>query len=235
MNSPMRRALGVLFVLCFATFITAGAAYASSTNSGPSLTAVSAQAGIGGHHSPGAAAPMPADLVVNEPFPTAGDAYCSATNGCGTIPAGGSTAFQWTAGDFVQSAVFTNTGITSLEDLSLSWTAIDDLAAGQQENWEIFANGVDTGFFAFVNCSGSGYCSGNVGINGTINFSNIAPVAGGYQIEIIESNTIASGAGSIAWNDGGTTGLSQSTPEPNSMVLLGTGLVLAGALWRKLS
>ena len=45
-------------------------------------------------------------VTVDEPFPTAGDAYCSATNGCGTIPAGGQTAFQWTTGDFVISSIF---------------------------------------------------------------------------------------------------------------------------------
>jgi len=228
MNGNTRRVLGVLFLLCFATFAMAGVAYASGTSSNPR-----AAAGID-QHSAANAPVSPADINVNEPFPTAGDAFCSATNGCGTIPAGGSTFFQWTAGDFVQSAVFTGTGITSLDDLTANWSAQDFLAAGQQEDWEIFANGVDTGFFAFVNCSGSGFCSGNVNIIGTINFSDIAPVAGGYQIELIELNTIGGGLGSIAWNDGGTTGLSQATPEPNSMVLLATGLALAGALWRKL-
>ena len=44
-------------------------------------------------------------MNVNVPFPTAGDSYCSATNGCGTIPAGGGTDFQWTAGDFVTSSI----------------------------------------------------------------------------------------------------------------------------------
>jgi len=238
MNSSIRRVLGVMAVLCLMTLVT-GAAYASSTNSPPTpgITSVSAQAGIGSDRGPGNTAPAaPADIVVPELFPTAGDPYCSFTNGCGSIPAGGSTAFQWTTGDFVESAVFIGTGITSLEDLEISWSAIDDLAAGQQENWEIYANGVDTGYFAYVNCSGAGFCSGNVGINATLVFPNIAPLVGTYQISIVESNTIPGGDGSIAWNDGGTTGLSQAAvPEPRSMVLLATGLALACAFWRKLS
>jgi hypothetical protein len=98
----------------------------------------------------GASAIGRADIIVNEPFPASGDSYCS-DGGCGTIPLGGQTGSPSIAGDYVQSPVFTGTGITSLTDLNLTLTADDDLQSGQQENWEIYVNGVDTGWYAYVN------------------------------------------------------------------------------------
>jgi PEP-CTERM motif len=51
-------------------------------------------------------------------------------------------------------------------------------------------------------------------------------------------NTVPSGGGSVAWLEGGITGLSyESTtvPEPGSMMLFGSGVIgLAGLLRRKL-
>lgn len=175
------------------------------------------------------------DLNVNEPFPASGDAYCSATDGCGTIAPGGQTAFSWTAGDFVESAVFTGTGITSLTDLNMSLVVDDRLNSGYQENWEIYANGVDTGWYTYVNCSGGGFCNEDFTYSFTITFGDIAPVAGGYQLEMIESNTIPGGDGAIAWLDGGVTGLSQAStvPEPTSLILLATVLALVGVVGRR--
>ena len=63
---------------------------------------------------------------VMEPFPSAGDAYCSATNGCGSLPAGGMTAYMWTAGDYVQSPVF-NTGQSSISSLTYDFLVNDVL------------------------------------------------------------------------------------------------------------
>jgi len=54
---------------------------------------------------------------VPEAFPTAGDMYCSATNGCGTLPAGGMTGFMWTTGDYIISPIF-STGQQSINSLS---------------------------------------------------------------------------------------------------------------------
>ncbi len=72
-------------------------------------------------------------------------------------------------------------------------------------------------------------------VTGTVNFADIAPVAGGYQVELVLQNTVPFGGGSVAWLDGGITGLSY-TPEPGSMVLFGSGVIgLAGLLRRKLS
>ena len=75
-------------------------------------------------------------------------------------------------------------------------------------------------------------------VTGTVNFAGIAPVAGGYQVELVLQNTVPFGGGSVAWLDGGITGLSyttSTTPEPGTLIMLGTGILgLAGTLRRKL-
>src|SRR5450631_4323614 len=124
MKNLSLRNVALVAALCF---LTVGMASASSTtfsklsNKGPLTT-------LG-------------TVNVNEPFPTAGDAYCSATNGCGTIPAGGQTAFQWTTGDFVLSSIFVlNT--TSVTDLTANWSYQDFLGNGNTETWFVTVNGV---------------------------------------------------------------------------------------------
>jgi hypothetical protein len=173
-------------------------------------------------------------VVVNEPFPTAGDAYCSATNGCGTIPAGGQTAFQWTAGDFVLSSIFVlNT--SSVTDLTANWSFQDFLGGGNTETWFAYVNGVAV---AQTTLPDDNFNGDILTVTGTVNFADIAPVAGGYQVELILQNTVPFGGGSVAWLDGGITGLSYNTtttPEPGSMLLFGSGVVgLAGLMRRKL-
>jgi len=174
-----------------------------------------------------------ADTVV--PFPTAGDAYCSATNGCGTIPAGGQTAFQWTTGDYVDSAIFV-LPTNSVTDLTADWTFADYLGGGNNETWNVYVNSVNVASTVLVDC---GYCGSDFTVTGTATFSDIAPVSGGYQISLVLQNTVPGGGGSVAWLDGGTTTVSYtstSVPEPGSILLLGTMLVgVAGALKRRLA
>jgi hypothetical protein len=171
---------------------------------------------------------------VNEPFPTAGDAYCSATNGCGTIPAGGQTASMWTTGDFVISSIFVlNTN--SVTDLTADWSVQDFLGNGNTETWFALVNGVTV---AQVVLPDDAFNGDILNITGTVNFAGIAPVGGGYQVELVLQNTVPFGGGSAAWLDGGITGLSynvNTTPEPGTIVLFGSGAIgLAGLLRRKL-
>jgi hypothetical protein len=173
--------------------------------------------------------------TVTVPFPTAGDAYCSFTNGCGTIPVGGGTDFQWTAGDFVTSSIFV-LATTSVTDLDANWFVQDFLGAGNTETWFVSVNGT---VVAQVVVPDDAFNGDILNVTGSVTFAGIAPVSGGYQVELVLQNTVPNGGGSVSWLDGGLTGLSYNTstvPEPGSMMLLGSGVVgLAGLLRRKVS
>ena len=215
MKSQSLRSVALLVTLCF---LAVGMASAnSSLQSFP--------------HGPSLAG----NTVTQVPFPHAGDAYCSATDGCGTIPAGGQTAFQWTAGDFVISSIFV-LPTTSVTDLSANWSFQDFLGNGNTETWFVYVNSVAV---AQTTLPDDAYNGDILNVSGTVNFAGISPFAGGYQVELVLQNTVPFGGGSVAWLDGGTTDLSYSTsttPEPGSMVLFGSGVIgLVGLLRRKLS
>jgi len=165
-------------------------------------------------------------------FPAAGDAYCSTTNGCGNIPAAGQTAFMWTAGDYVLSSIFV-LPTASVTDLTANWSFQDFLGDGNTETWYVYING---SVVAQAILPDDSYNGDILTTTGTVDFSGIAPVAGGYQLELILQNTVPLGGGSVAWLDGGITGLSYDTgvPEPGSMLLLGSGILFAGLLRRKM-
>jgi PEP-CTERM motif len=169
------------------------------------------------------------------PFPTAGDAYCSQTNGCGTIPSGGQTDYMWTAGDFVASSVFVIPGALNVTGLTANWQYEDQLGEGGNESWFVFVNNVAVASFTIPDC---GFC-GSIGtVSGSVSFAGIAPSGGGWQVALILQNTVPFGEGSAAFLDGGMTGLDYTTstvPEPGTLVLLGSSLLgFAGIVRRKL-
>jgi len=171
-----------------------------------------------------------------EAFPTAGDMYCSATNGCGTLPAGGQTAYMWTTGDYIISPVF-STGQMSINSLSYDFDINDVLGGGNNETVAYFVNGTEIGTITVNDCN---YCGTNVEFTGTFNFASISAENGGYQLEMILQNTIPGGGGSIAFDDGGMATLTNSSggtvPEPSSILLFGSGVLgFAGLLRRKIN
>lgn len=196
------------------------------------LTVSAASASVISLQRPTNYAPVPAGGtgLATVGFPTAGDTFCAATSGCGTIPAGGQTDFQWTAGDYVVSSIFV-LPTASVTDLHANWSFQDFLGGGNSETWYIYVNGT---LVAQTVLPDDGY-NGDIGtVTGAVIFAPIAPVAGGYQISLVLQNTVPFGGGSVAWLDGGTTGLSY-VPEPGSLVLLGSGVLgLAGLMRRKL-
>jgi hypothetical protein len=168
-----------------------------------------------------------ADSIV-ENFPTAGDAFTSAINGNGTIPSGGQTQYQWTTGDSVTSAVFTDIPSNSVTGLQENWTYQDVLGGGGSETWDILVNGLVVGSEKLTGCD---YCSSDFTLTNTINFAGIAPLSGGYQVELLLANTVPGGEGSVAWLDGGETTLyytpSSVVPEPSGLALLVLALMAA--------
>ena len=162
------------------------------------------------------------------PFPTAGNAYCSASNGCGTIASGGTTAPQWTAGDYVLSSVFV-LPTTSVTGLTENWQVQDYLGdpgtGPNTETWSIFINGTQVGSVLVPDDS---YNGDTLTFTDSFTFAGIAPVGGGYQLELMLQNTVPFGGGSVVWLDGGTTQLTYAAaavPEPGIMMLLGTSVL----------
>ena len=126
------------------------------------------------------------------------------------------------------SSVFT-LPTNSVTDLTADWSALNDLGNGASETWYVYVNGTAV---AQATLNDNNFGNTPQSVTGTVNFADIAPVGGGYQIELILQNTVPDGNGSIAWQDGGMTGLSYSAvPEPSTwaMMLLGfAGLGFAG-------
>ncbi|MEO8812985.1 MAG: PEPxxWA-CTERM sorting domain-containing protein [Caulobacteraceae bacterium] len=203
--------------------ITAVAVLASAALAATGAQAITLQ-GFGNAPSP---QPEAASATVG--FPSSGTFYFSATNGTGFIPAGGMSAFMWTTGDYV-SQTFAEPGLPNVSSLNVNFQFNDVLGSGNNETVYLLINSTPVAQFIAPDCS---YCGTNYTVSGALNFAGIAPIAGGYTLEMQLQNTIPSGGGSIAFNDGGTWILGAAgTPEPATWAMMLAGFGLAGAALR---
>ena len=177
-----------------------------------------------------------ADVTVN--FPSDTSFYCSATTGCGFMGAnGGISTPMWTTGDFITETFFT--GQASVNDLTANWGVVDDYGGNPGANYEndVYINGVFVGAFLLPDCN---YCSTLYTVTGTADFAAIVG-NGTYNLSIVLAQTALGGDGSEWFSELNSNGqqstadFSSSTPEPSSILLLGSGLLgLAGVVRRKL-
>src|ERR1035437_2072303 len=142
-----------------------------------------------------------ASSVTVVPFPAAGDSFYSAAYGSGRIPSGWETDSLSTAGDYVTTAVLA-LPTNSVTGMTFDWTYQNWLGGGNTENWYLFINGKPEAYFILPDDNHEGQIQT---LTGTDYFTGIAPVNGGYQIELVLQNTVPPEEGSVQWADGGTT------------------------------
>ena len=152
------------------------------------------------------------------PFPSSGSTVVD--NGFNGIGDGDYCCF-FTGGDSL-TQTFTGTGLSSVDMLSLSIPlSLNVLAAGEVVDFDVLLDGTTVGSLEITSAEGVF----------TDDFSSsFSPIssAGTYTVELLETNTVPIGEGSIGLNDGsltlnGTSSVS-ATPEPGTMALFGTGL-----------
>ncbi len=146
------------------------------------------------------------------PFPSAGASYLSQTLGSGVLSSGGSTANMWTAGDFVQQA-FSGTGLASVSALSDTFSIANSLATS--ETLGFLLNGTMVGALTVPSSGASGATQ-----TYTFNSGPFTPIvgSGAYTLRIQLENTLGFGAGSLAFQAGGSALLKNNLP-PNSLTV----------------
>jgi hypothetical protein len=143
-------------------------------------------------------------------------------------PSGGATPNHiWVTGDY-WAQTFPGTGQDTAGEMILNLNIDDNnLASGAHVDLLAQLNGVTVGSFSVP--------SGVSGLQ-TYDFT-FAPVAGpDYRIQLLETNTVPFGDGSVSMASDGTSTatLRGVAPEPSSLTLFGLGtLGLLGSGWRR--
>jgi hypothetical protein len=167
-----------------------------------------------------------ADVAVT--FPSNNSFDCN-INGCDFMGNnGGQTAPFFTSGDFV-TEIFA-TGQTTISGLSYDFFLIDDFGgnAGAQYQNNIYINNTLVGSFLVPDCN---FCQTHMEFSGSLNFGTLEG-DGTYALSIVLGQSAPAGDGNeIFVAPGSATLISNAgtTPEPGTLVLMGSGVLgLAG-------
>jgi len=169
-------------------------------------------------------------------FPSDTTFFCSQTNPpCDFMGNnGGLTQPMWTAGDFITETFFFSNSY--VDDLTANWGVVDfygGIPGALYEN-DVYINGVFVAYFLLQDCD---YCSTLYTVTGTVNFAPIYGY-GAYNLTVVLAQTAPGGAGSewfsvLNSNGQPSTAIFSPSPEPSSILLLGSGMLGFAAVVRR--